>query len=255
MGVVGMKRLLGFLLLLIAVSAGAESGPAADRFADLLRAAQDGDARAQNLVGVMLVRGEGVPTDPATGHAWLHKAAEQNYAPALRNLGVLHAKGDDGVPIDYTEANAATALAAAQSVSDGAIALQPAAEGSTAAADEILDPEFDDGSLGERVFQTYCAGCHGFNGIAVFPVAPSFALGDRMYKADPKLLRSVMFGKGAMPSWGDKLSEDAIAKAIGYLRSLSIREEYGLVAPEPDDQNRFFRFVPMGSGVAPWEVE
>jgi mono/diheme cytochrome c family protein len=261
-----MKQTLALILVWLipatAMPAAAETGAGDKPFRALLSAAESGDADAQNIVGVALVKGTGVPADSEAGHSWLHKAAEQSYAPALRNLGVLHALGVDGLARDYTEANAAFAMAAASVRSDRGSDLRPAAgpsagQSPTGMADSsgLLMPDFDETDAGERVFQTFCAGCHGFNGMAVFPPAPSFALGDRLNKDDPKLLRSVYFGKGAMPSWGNKLSEQAIAKAVGYLRSLSIREEYGLVSPEPDGKQDFFRFAPLGSGVVPWAVE
>ena len=36
---------------------------------------------------------------------------------------------------------------------------------------------------GSEVYLTFCAGCHGFDGIAAYPPAPSFALGERLHQS------------------------------------------------------------------------
>jgi len=35
---------------------------------------------------------------------------------------------------------------------------------------------------GADVFLTFCAGCHGVDGFAAYPAAPSFSMGDRLHK-------------------------------------------------------------------------
>ncbi len=54
-------------------------------------------------------------------------------------------------------------------------------------------------SVGGRVFLTYCAGCHGFDGFADYPPAPSFSMGERLEKDDRMLLQSILNGKGGCP--------------------------------------------------------
>ena len=50
--------------------------------------------------------GEGVPNDGAEAAKWYRKAADQGYAKAQHNLGVLYDHGY-GVPKDEVEAAAA----------------------------------------------------------------------------------------------------------------------------------------------------
>ena len=63
-------------------------------FPKLLEAAREGHAKAQNMVGIMLRDGAGVPIDLASAQSWLQKAAAQGNARARSNLG--HLLGPDG---------------------------------------------------------------------------------------------------------------------------------------------------------------
>jgi TPR repeat protein len=67
------------------------------------KAAHHGHAGAQNNLGNMYAKGQGVPRDYAQALSWLRKAADQGLAAAQGNLGVMYAKGQ-GVPQDYAEA-------------------------------------------------------------------------------------------------------------------------------------------------------
>ena len=53
------------------------------------KAADQGDAAAQNSLGVVYVRGQGVAKDYAQARAWLQKAADQGDADAISNLKEL----------------------------------------------------------------------------------------------------------------------------------------------------------------------
>ena len=77
------------------------------------KAAEQGDAVAQNNLGVSYAKGEGVPRDAAQAVAWFRKAAEQGNAVAQKNLGVSYAKGE-GVARDVAQAVYWQALAASQ---------------------------------------------------------------------------------------------------------------------------------------------
>ena len=48
--------------------------------------------------------GKGVPADPAEADRWYRKAAEQGYAPALTNIGILYYNGQ-GVKRDLVLAH------------------------------------------------------------------------------------------------------------------------------------------------------
>ena len=65
--------------------------------------AEQGYAGAQYNLGVMYNKGHGVPQDYAEAARWYRKAAEQGNAGAQFNLGVMYDKGQ-GVPQDYAEA-------------------------------------------------------------------------------------------------------------------------------------------------------
>ena len=65
--------------------------------------AEQGDARAQSILGLSYLHGRGVPQDDLEAVNWFRLAADQDDAPAQFNLGVLFAEGR-GVPQDYAEA-------------------------------------------------------------------------------------------------------------------------------------------------------
>lgn len=65
--------------------------------------AEQGDANAQNRLGVMYDYGQGVQQDYEEAAKWYRKAAEQGNDNAQNNLAFLYAKGQ-GVQQDYTEA-------------------------------------------------------------------------------------------------------------------------------------------------------
>jgi FOG: TPR repeat, SEL1 subfamily len=71
--------------------------------ADISNAAKQGDADAQNNLGLMYIKGNGVPQDYAEAAKWFRKAAEQGFARAQYNLGIIYQTGN-GVPQDYAEA-------------------------------------------------------------------------------------------------------------------------------------------------------
>jgi TPR repeat protein len=70
---------------------------------ELRQAAEQGDAKAQLLLGVCYEYGEGVAKDMAQAAEWYRKAAEQGDADAQRNLGVCYEDGL-GVPKDMAQA-------------------------------------------------------------------------------------------------------------------------------------------------------
>jgi TPR repeat protein len=57
------------------------------------RAAEQGDASAQNNLGVMLANGQGVPQDDGQAVQWYRLAAEQGHALAQYNLGGMYNSG------------------------------------------------------------------------------------------------------------------------------------------------------------------
>jgi hypothetical protein len=75
--------------------------PAALRLARPL--ADEGDSRAQSMLGLLYYHGQGVQQDFAAAATWLRKAADQDDATALSRLGVMFFEGQ-GVPQDKIQA-------------------------------------------------------------------------------------------------------------------------------------------------------
>jgi hypothetical protein len=109
-----MRALLIFLLMLsltAPVAAGQlEVGMAAHDRGDYESAfrlwqplAEQGDADAQTLLGIMYSEGRGVPQDDAAAAKWIRRAAEQGYADAQHLLGIMYGEGR-GVLQDYAAA-------------------------------------------------------------------------------------------------------------------------------------------------------
>jgi len=67
------------------------------------KAAEQGNASAQNNLGSMHGCGQGVNQDYSEAARWYQKAAEQGHASAQSNLGIMHYSGQ-GVKQDYSEA-------------------------------------------------------------------------------------------------------------------------------------------------------
>ena len=74
-----------------------------DPLTELRRQAEQGDAEAQNNLGLMYYTGRGVPQDYQEAGSWFRKAAEQGFAEAQYFLGNIYAEGL-GVPRNYQEA-------------------------------------------------------------------------------------------------------------------------------------------------------
>ena len=82
----------------------AHSGDFATALREWIPLAEQGDAGAQNNLGQMYRRGQGVPQDYKTAVKWYRLAAEQGDAYAQGNLGMMYAFGD-GVLKDYVYAH------------------------------------------------------------------------------------------------------------------------------------------------------
>ena len=79
--------------------------------------AEQGQTDAQVNVGLMYLRGQGVPQDYVEAARWYRLAAEQGNATAQVNLGLMYHRGE-GVPQDYIEAARWNRLAAEQGQTD-----------------------------------------------------------------------------------------------------------------------------------------
>lgn len=67
------------------------------------QAADQGDAKCQNGLGMLYKYGNGVEKDVKEAVKWFKLSADQNYASAQNNLGTMYEKGN-GVPKDLNEA-------------------------------------------------------------------------------------------------------------------------------------------------------
>ena len=104
-----MSRSLLISLVLLTCSACSVD----DDFETVRKSAEQGHAWAQNNLGVMYDKGEGVPEDDAEAVRWYRRAAEQGDAYAQSNLGAKYGKGE-GIPEDRVQAYAWFSIAAAQ---------------------------------------------------------------------------------------------------------------------------------------------
>ena len=75
--------------------------------------ADQGDAAAQFILGVLYDEGKGVPQDYTEAGKWYRLAADQGHAAAQYILGVMYAVGR-GVPQNYIQAYMWNSLAAAE---------------------------------------------------------------------------------------------------------------------------------------------
>src|SRR5271167_3454427 len=64
-----------------------QHGDLAAAYQGFLQEAQAGAADAQEMVGQMLMKGQGAPKDEAAGIAWLRRAAEDGSVPGMVAFG------------------------------------------------------------------------------------------------------------------------------------------------------------------------
>jgi TPR repeat protein len=131
--------LLAVAFVLAALASPSSAGPVEDGSAAyergdyeaalrLLRGpAEQGNADAQLLLGIMYHDGEGVPQDYAQAAQWMKKAAEQDNATAEFALGAMYQNGD-GVPKDEAAAVRWLEKAASQGLAPAQFALAVAHE-------------------------------------------------------------------------------------------------------------------------------
>ena len=84
----------------------------AEAAALIRRAAEQGNPKAQTALGILYLKGSGVPRDFLTGVHWLQRAAGQDLPLAQNELGVMYATGR-GLPQDLDQATSWCAKAAA----------------------------------------------------------------------------------------------------------------------------------------------
>lgn len=75
------------------------------------------------------------------------------------------------------------------------------------------------------IYKAKCAPCHGVTGEADTPAGktfkvPSFSSDGVLKQSDADLLEIARNGKGKMPAWHDKLSDDQIKGLVTFIHSL-----------------------------------
>jgi len=245
-----MKTTLSLLALVLAAACALSHREVVSLTADLetplfevvSRRAIEGDRESQNLLGYLLFFGEHAPLDRRAAAAWFRRAAAAGHPSAQVNMALLHALGV-GVPRDWEAAQRHLRAARANPDAEGAwrwasleTLVVSACAGTQAAEARPTD-----------LYDRFCAGCHGWNGIATYRGSPSFALGDRLEKSDDELLGSIVNGLGTMPAWGDKLPVSWLRETIPVLRSLESDFQDGVIHRLREPPGLFFRFGPMAS--------
>jgi uncharacterized protein len=91
--------------------------------ANIMKAAQAGDAIAQYKLGMIHYEGSGVPRDDAEAMKWLLKAAQQDHIEAQYVLGVMYEKGES-VPRDDEQAYKWISMAARQGYARARVMLE-----------------------------------------------------------------------------------------------------------------------------------
>lgn len=189
-----------------------------------LARAVEGNADSQNLLGFMHYFGDGVERNIEAALIWFARAAEQGHPDAVVSLArALEQMGNESDPTD---------------ASGGTVGEAESGGATHAAPRRTMAP-------GEETYATFCAGCHGLNGIAAYGDSPSFALGDRMDSIDLILRRSIIEGIGAMPGWGDMFSTDELSNLVDFIRTLPEQYRQGVNLTVRDKPARYFLFNAM----------
>lgn len=184
--------------------------------------ALEGDSEIQNFLGYMYFYGEGVHQNYKEAHYWFHLAAEQKNLKAQQNLAIFHSGTVINVPKEYKNLEEANEWGRRHEENYrhleglGKIRINRESEQVYLDKSLIMSGKID---IGEKIYLTFCAGCHGFNGVATYPNAPSFISGQRLSKDDATLMDSIINGKGDEPGWGETLGENLLVYTLAYIRA------------------------------------
>ncbi len=73
---------------------------------------------------------------------------------------------------------------------------------------------------GAKTYNERCTNCHGPRGIPTMPGVPDFTRGSALMQNDLTLVKTISVGKGMMPAFQGRLSEQEILDVIAYIRTL-----------------------------------
>jgi cytochrome c oxidase subunit 2 len=104
-----------------------------------------------------------------------------------------------------------------------------------AQADEGKEWTFDElMARGEKDYNTVCAMCHQTHGKGMPPTFPSLVGSDMVVNKERVVdhIKNVLYGKGAMPAWGEQKSDLEIAAIITYERNAWGNKTGDIVQPK-----------------------
>ncbi len=191
-------------------------------FEKYLPYAQQGDADIQYLIGFMFLHGEGVPINYDKAHHWLHQAADQGHTRAQRLLGIFHSRSIKRIPSKFylsEEANYWFSRVATQQPTNETFEIDSSQRQLSAIQQQLQQAE-NSLESGQIIFQSFCAGCHGFDGNASYPASPSFAKGERLHKDNDSLRQSILNGLNLMPAWSNTLTTQQASDVLSFIRTL-----------------------------------
>ena len=183
--------------------------------------AVEGDPEIQNFLGFMFFYGEGVLQDYKEAHTWFHQAAEQGNLKAQTNLVFFHSGAVIIIPQEYKNLEEAYEWArrAGENCRHieglGKFRIDGKSEPESPVKNTVVGCNLD---IGEKIYLTFCAGCHGFNATTTYSNTSPFMLGERLQKDNATLMDSIINGKGDMPAWGESLGENLLAYTLAYVR-------------------------------------
>lgn len=73
---------------------------------------------------------------------------------------------------------------------------------------------------GKRHYTTYCASCHGYNGISLRPQTPNLANGEGMAQPDFALVNTLRSGFATHPPFLGILNDRELLDVVSYVRTI-----------------------------------
>ena len=73
---------------------------------------------------------------------------------------------------------------------------------------------------GREIYQQHCLNCHGADGRGAQLGMPDFTRGQGLLVSDLQLVETLRVGKNMMPAYQGMLSDQQLADAITYIRTL-----------------------------------
>lgn len=206
-------------------------------YGKVLNLANEGDPEFQNLLGFMLLYGEVATRNTEEAHRWFHKAAQSGYSLAQRNDSDMH---------KLLDVRSKGGLAGERASDIEELRRQQAFFSEFSKREISATPASAEMySAGEKLYTTFCAGCHGLNGIAAYVESPSFTMNERLEKSNETLLKSVRNGMGDMPGWAGALSDQDLLDIIIFIRTLKPDYESGIGQALRRAPQRYFLFGTM----------